>query len=233
MKVIPQREKLVVDNLDERIIGGTIRDDEKPRHGHLLPRTVRALLIGPSNCGKTNVMISLLTHPHGLRFANVYIYSKSLYQPKYEYLRKVLAPIKGLGFYTHSDNAHIMEPSEAQRDSIFIFDDVICEKQDVIRSYFSMGRHKNIDCFYLAQTYTRVPKQLIRDNANFLILFKQDEMNLRRIFSDHVSPDITFNQFLDMCALCWKDKYGFLVIDKDSEIQEGRYRKGFDSYIYV
>lgn len=143
-----------------------------------------------------------------------------------------MTPIKGLGFYTFNNTAEIVEPSEAQPDSIFIFDDVICEKQDVIRSYFSMSRHRSVDCFYLAQTYSRIPKQPIRDNCNFIITFKQDDMNLHHIFSDHVSPDVTFKQFQEMCAECWKDKYGFLVIDKDRDIHQGRYRKGFDSFIY-
>lgn len=230
MRIVKQKETLDVENLDERVGGGILSAADK-RHGTLLPSTVRGLIVGPSNCGKTNIMISLLTHPHGLRFSNVYIYSKSLYQPKYEYLREVLSPIRGLGFHTFDGRAEIMEPSEAKPNSIFIFDDVICEKQDVIRSYFSMGRHKNIDCFYLAQTYSRVPKQLVRDNANFLALFKQDEMNLRHIYNDHVNPDVSFKLFLEMCAECWKNKHGFLVIDKDSELQKGRYRKGFDSYI--
>ena len=178
-------------------------------------------------------MITLLTHPLGLCFENVYIYSKSLYQPKYEYLQKVFTPIKGLGYYTFSDANSILEPSDAKPNSIFIFDDVMCEKQDVIRSYFSMGRHNYVDSFYLAQTYSRVPKQLVRDNANLIIMFKQDEMNLRHIYSDHVSPDVTFNQFQEMCAKCWNDKYGFLVIDKDSDLNSGRYRVGFDSYILI
>lgn len=228
MRIVKQLQKFSVENLDEKVGSGI----QEPRHGSLLPSTIRGLIIGPSNCGKTNVMISLLTHPLGLRFANVYLYSKSLYQPKYEYLRSVLAPIKGLGFHTFNNNADIVEPSKAQPESVFIFDDVICEKQDVIRSYFSMGRHRNVDCFYLAQTYSRVPKQLIRDNANFIIAFKQDDRNLHHIFTDHVSPDITFKQFQDMCVECWKGKYGFLVIDKDRDVREGRYRKGFDSFIY-
>lgn len=233
MRIVALKQKLPVDNLDEKVGSGGNENKMLRRHGPLLPFSIRGLLIGPSNCGKTNVMISLLTHPLGLRFENIYIYSKSLYQPKYEYLRKILSPIKGLGYYTFSDGNNIVEPSDAKPNSVFIFDDVMCEKQDVIRSYFSMGRHKNVDVFYLAQTYSRVPKQLVRDNANFIIMFKQDEMNMRHIFSDHVSPDLTFTQFQQMCAKCWDNKYGFLVIDKDSEINSGRYRKGFDSYIYL
>lgn len=230
MRIVKQKETFVVDNFDEHVGNGL--NVNNYRHGPLLPSSIRGLVIGPSNCGKTNVMISLITHPHGLRFANIYLYSKSLYQPKYEYLRKILNPIDGLGFYTFNNNVDIVKPSEAKPNSIFIFDDVICEKQDIIRAYFSMGRHKSVDSFYLAQTYSKVPKQLIRDNSNFIVMFKQDEMNLQHIFQDHVSPDITFKEFLDMCGRCWGDKYGFLVIDKDREIKEGRYRKGLDSYIY-
>lgn len=71
---------------------------ETRKHGTLLPNTVRAIICGPSNCGKTNILISLLESPHGLRFENVYVYSKSLQQPKYQYLEKLLTPIDEIGF---------------------------------------------------------------------------------------------------------------------------------------
>jgi len=44
----------------------------------MLSSTIRAIVCGPSNCGKTNVLISLLESPHGVHFENVYVYSKSL-----------------------------------------------------------------------------------------------------------------------------------------------------------
>jgi Poxvirus A32 protein len=230
MRVVQQKQTLPIQNLDEKT--QSLRNGEK-RHGDLLPTSIRGIIVGPSNCGKTNVMISLLIDPSGLRFKNIYIFSKSLYQPKYEFLRQVLEPIKEIGYYTFNNNCDIMEPSSAKEHSIFIFDDVMCETQNSIRSYFSMGRHKSVDCFYLAQTYSRIPKQLVRDNANFIIVFKQDEMNLQHIFSDHVCPDMTFPEFKNMCAMCWNDKFGFLVIDKDRDIKCGRYRKRFDSFIYL
>ena len=93
-----------------------------------------------------------------------------------------------------------------------------------------MGRHQLVDCFYLCQTYTRIPKHLVRNNANFLIILKQDYMNLRHIYNDHVNMDMTYPQFKDMCARCRPD-HGFLVIDKDSEPGNGRCRKGFDQLI--
>ena len=43
---------------------------------------------------------------------------------------------------------------------------------------------------------------------------------------------MSFTQFPDLCTACWNtDKYIFVVIDKDSDINEDRYRKGFDCFI--
>lgn len=81
--------------------------------------------------------------------------------------------------------------------------------------------------------YTSIPKQLIRDNANLLILFPQDILNLKHVFDDHISFDMTFQEFKDLCSLGWNDEFGFVVIDKDCEKNKGRYRKGFDKYIYL
>ena len=226
MKFLQQRKRLKVANKDP----GTEQRRYR-RHSQLLPDTIRCIVCGPSNCGKTNVVICLLLEKNGVKFENVYLYSKTPFQPKYKQLAGIFEQIPDLGFHVFADNVEIVKPSEAKNNSIFIFDDVACDKQDVMREYFSMGRHSAVDCFYLAQTYSRIPKQLIRDNSNLLVLFKQDEGNLRHVYDDHVTTDMSFNTFKEMCSLCWQNKYGFLVIDKDSEMNAGRYRKGFDIYI--
>lgn len=226
MRLVKQQSNIIVRNLD-------FAQNKKRRHSSLLPNSIRALIVGPSNCGKTNVMLSLIESPNGLKFENIYVYSKSLYQPKYEYLKKLISTVKGMGYYTFSDNAEVISPDSAKRNSIMIFDDVACEKQNNIRSYFAMGRHKDVDSFYLCQTYTRIPKHLVRDNANIIIMFKQDELNLKHIYNDHVGSDMSLEKFRDVCRECWKENYGFLTISKDDEINCGRYRKGFDIFINV
>ena len=95
-----------------------------------------------------------------------------------------------------------------------------------------MGRHKDVDCFYLSQTYAHIPKHLVRDNVNLLAFFKQDEMNLKHVYDDHANTDMPYLKFRKLCIACWhNDKYGFVVIDKDRNLNEGRYRKGFDCFI--
>lgn len=228
MRLIKQTKQIVVRNADE-----TQENKQRIIHSILLPNSIRALIVGPSNCGKTNVMISLIESPNGLTFKNIYIYSKSLYQPKYCYLKTLINPIKEINLFTFSENEKVLTPTEAKPHSIIIFDDVICEKQNTIRDYFCMGRHKHIDCFYLSQTYTKIPKHLIRDNANMIIVFKQDEMNLKHIYNDHVIGDMSFKEFTKICGECWKDEYGFLVVSKDDPKNKGRYRKGFNEFIQM
>jgi hypothetical protein len=228
MKVVPQKHKLQIKNIDTHVEGVG-----RSKNGPLLPNSIRAVISGPSGVGKTNLIYCLLTDPNGVCFENVYIYSKSLYQPKYVQLEQVMQRIPEIKYNTFSNTSDVLSPDEASYNSVFIFDDVMCDQQQKMREFFSMGRHKLIDCFYLCQSYAKVPKHLIRDNTNFIVLYKQDELNMKHIYEDHVSPDITFDQFKTMCRLCWEKEYDFLTIDKTRNMADGRFRLGFDRFITV
>ena len=216
-------EKLCIDPTSEMIF----------RHGKLLPNTIRSVICGPSNCGKTNLIIGLLLHENGLRFENVYIYSKTLFQPKYVFLEKVFRNIPEVSLIKYNENEKVISPEKASPNSVIIFDDVACENQNNIRDYFAMGRHNNIDCFYLNQTYSKIPKQLIRDNANLIVLFKQDDVNLRHAYDEHVNTDMTWCQFREMCSKIWSTPYSYLVINKDCEKRKGCYRMNFDTFVVI
>lgn len=231
MEIVQLDNSFEIKNIDQFTV-----DSVKPkegRHGILLPNSVRCIVSGPSNCGKTNVVFNLITHPKGLRFYNLYIFSKSLNQPKYQLLDKIISDVKEVQLLKFYENDKIMQPNEAKPYSVFIFDDVSCENQDTIRNYFAMGRHNNIDCIYIGQTYSKIPKQLIRDNANLIIIFKQDDLNLKHIHNDHVGGDLSFERLKDICYKAWEKKYGFLVIYKEQSIKNGRYRIGFDQIVIV
>ena len=48
------------------------------------------------------------------------------------------------------------------------FDDLLLEKKkNKCECYYICGRHSNVDCFYLSQSYFTLPRQTIRENANF------------------------------------------------------------------
>lgn len=47
-----------------------------------------------------------------------------------------MSSIPEIGYHLFSNNCDVIPVKQAKRNSIFIFDDVVCEKQDNIRSYF-------------------------------------------------------------------------------------------------
>ena len=54
----------------------------------LLPKNVRGLIIGKSNCGKTTVLMNLLLQPDWLDYNHLYVFGLSLHQTEYKVLQK-------------------------------------------------------------------------------------------------------------------------------------------------
>lgn len=129
----------------------------------------------------------------------------------------------------------IIKPEKNLPNSVVIFDDVVGnESQSNIKNYFCMGRHAKLDVFFLSQSYTRIDKQLIRSNTNFLIAFKTDINSLKHIFDDFsVASDMSFKSFSSFCFDVWKNKYEFICISTENSSDHGRYRKNFDNYLNI
>ena len=111
-----------------------------------------------------------------------------------------------------------------------VFDDLLLEKQNTCESYYVRGRHSNVDCFYLAQNYFKLPRQTIRENANLICLFPQDLKNLNHIFDEHVASDMTNDEFRQLCKTVWEKQHGFVIIDLSSKKHNDKYRSGFDEF---
>jgi len=156
----------------------------------MLSISIHEIMCGSSNWGKTNVLISLLESPHGIR-------ARVLVVAKYRYLKNLLAPIEEIGYFTFSNNNDVASLNEALSNFIFVFDnDMRQARRD--QRVLALGQHA--DCFYLYQTYAKIP---IRDNAN---LFKQDDINLKHVYHDNVNPDISYENFCELCRCCWQQK---------------------------
>lgn len=207
------------------------------RHSELLPNNVRAIFAGASGTGKTNALLSLIESENGLKFENIYIYCKTLDQDKYKYLEEILRPLKNIGFHAYSSSDVVLDPTQMKKNSIVIFDDVINDSginRDIVRNIFTLGRHRCIDVAYLVQSYTKLNKHLIRDNCNFTVLFRQDDMNLRHVFNDMgINADMKFEDFREFCIECWREPYGFACISLDHGKDSGRYRKNFEQYLQL
>ena len=74
-------------------------------------------------------------------------------------------------FYQSAED--VPDPTElsSEKNDLMVFDDLLLEKQITCESYYIRGKHSNVDCFYLDQNYFKLPRQTIRENANFICLF--------------------------------------------------------------
>ena len=93
---------------------------------------------------------------------------------------KILEQIgKGKGDITtelYENGSSVPDPKNVNvnHKNVMVFDDLMLGKQNICEAYYTRGRHNNIDCFYISQNYFKLPRQTIRENTNFIILFPQD-----------------------------------------------------------
>ena len=62
----------------------------KKFNSQLLPRSIRGLLIGKSGCGKTTLLLNLLSRPGWLDYNNLHVFGRLLFQPEYRIIKKAL-----------------------------------------------------------------------------------------------------------------------------------------------
>ena len=119
-----------------------------------------------------------------------------------------------LNFYQSAEDVHYPRKISSEKMNLMVFDDLLLEKQNTCESYYVRG---NVVCFYLDQNYFKLPRQTVRENANFICLFPQDLKNLNHIFDDHVGSDMTEEEFRQLCKAAWKKQHGFVIIDLRSK----------------
>jgi len=135
-------------------------------------------------------------------------------------------------FYESADD--VPDPKELSpgQKNLMIFYDLLLQKRNKREAYYVRGRHSNCDCLYLSQNYFKLPRQTIRENANFFCLF-QDQKNFDHIINDHVSQHMTKEQFKKLCKHAWSKPHNFVVIDLTSPKHNGKYRSGFDNFYII
>jgi hypothetical protein len=203
---------------------------------NLLPHPLRCLIVGSSGCGKTNLLLNFIYNVKGVKFKNLYVFSRSIDQPAYTQLRKHYEKVEhALGTtiaYFYSNCSDLIPLDECKPNSLVVFDDCLLEEQTKIKDYFIRGRHKQISCIYLSQSYGRVDMQVIRNNVNLLCIFTQNKHYTQKIYNDFVGSDMTYQEFEGMCKKCWAEPHGFMSIDTTKKTHLGKYRCMFKETLY-
>ena len=130
---------------------------------------------------------------------------------------------------TFDNIEEIKYPQEYENDSIIILDDLNQKEMDDprVQAMFKRSRHNNLSIFIISQDYYELSKKTIRCNGNIFHIFKPNNfLDVRNIFQDKASMDMTLNEFKLLTSTCWNEKYQPLTIDMTKDKYTGRYRLG-------
>ena len=120
----------------------------------------------------------------------------------------------------------------SEKKILMVFDDLLLEKQITCESHYARERQSNVDSFYLAQNYFKLPRQTIRENANYICLFPQHLKNLNHIFDDHVGSNMTKEEFRQLCKTAWEKQRDCVIIDLSSKNTMVSIEMGLTSFTY-
>jgi len=211
---------------------------EAHKHHYLLP-DCHYMIIGPTGCGKTNLLINMLLQY--MKFDSCTIYTINEDQSKYTMLSDMSELLRDkldiTDFVTikRPEDVVPIDQLDSTTDKVIVFDDIRIDRvnMDKIKEYFSLSRNKRCNCIYLTQSYYDVPKY-IRRNTKCLVLFGGfDNRDIKEICKDN-SKDISREELERLYRKATEDRHSFFVIDKTSDNLPERYRKCFDClYINV
>jgi len=174
-------------------------------------------VIGSTGSFKTNWLLNLIEVVG--TFDRVTLYAKKLDEKLYIYLLNCLeqAGIPHEAFDTLEKVIPCNEYDAKQNNLVIIDDFMNAPKKalEPIVDLFTMGRKNSITPIYLAQTYFSGVPKTIRDNVNYLVVFKlKSKSDINRIMAD-VSLDYSKDEMVELLKHIRSkgDRY-FMLIDK-------------------
>jgi len=214
--------------------------NHKVNHAPFFPKSIFCVIAGSTGSGKTNLLLNFLLQNNILDYSDVYIYSSTLHQQAYTYLKEYYNNLENtikkqyqigikIAHFFDADE-EIKDPSELDpaTNHIMVFDDVMLSDQTKIKEYFCKGRHNNVNVFYLCQSLHKIAKHCIRDNANTFILFHQDDKTMKYFHETHISGDMDLKEFKKWYDSTWNKKHGFIVINLWEDPYCGRYISNYN-----
>ena len=199
------------------IANGAPNDDDNDVLQHY-----STLIVGPSFCGKTHFLLNKLQL---IRLCDsekqVHIITRSPEQ--YEDVgSKMKLDVGKLGLVVEEDLGD--ESIQEFQKCCVVFDDMLDSNQKIIDPFFTRGRHNLCDVYYISQSYFEVPKRLIRNNSNKIILFQQTLKDIEHMYRDIAGFDMSYDEFKKLRSEAWKEKDNYLIINRLEDKNGSKYQ---------
>ena len=201
------------ENHNNQINNNQIDDDNENHYNQIDNNCNRTLIVGPSFCGKTHLLLNKLQL---FRLDNpeqkICIITRSP-----EQYNKI--EIEDVSVEEDLGDKSIQE----FQNCCVVFDDMLDSNQKLIDPFFTRGRHNDLDVYYLSHSYFDLPKRTIRNNSNNIILFQQTLKDVEHIYRDIAGFDMSNDEFKSLCREAWRDNYNYLIINRLEDKNGSKY----------
>ena len=105
-----------------------------------------------------------------------------------------------------------------KRKILFVFDNMIADMlsnkklNPIVTELFIRGRKLNISLAFITQSYFPVPRNIRPNSTHYSVMKIPNKRELRQMAFNH-SPDIDFQNFMNLYKKCAAEPFSFLVID--------------------
>ena len=195
---------------------------------HGLETPFRMLVIAPSGSGKSNFLCNLLKlmcTGNGT-YDEIILFCKSRYEPLYEYLEEAS---KGAIVVTEDlSKLPPLKEMNASTQKLYIFDDLVLDKNPQINEMFIRGRKLGCSLIFLTQSFYQTPK-IIRQNTRYFAVLKiSGGRDLQMLLRD-ICVDKTKEELMALYNYATAEKFNILLIDTESS--DRKYRKNFMEFL--
>ena len=91
-----------------------------------------------------------------------------------------------------------------------------------IQATFKRGRHNNLSVFIISEDYYELPRRRLLCYSIIFRLFKPNNFyDVRNIYQDKASMDMTLDELKLLASTCWYGKYQPLTIDMTKDKYTG------------
>ncbi len=185
-------------------------------------------LAGKPGSGKSNLLISLLTH-QGFRsvFHRVEYFSPSIHT-----LEDPL-PLAKDRFHTDvHDLPAVLKSLDPKQDNLLIFDDCLWQLNGPILKEFNKllqnRRHYGCSICIVMQVLNRCPLAMRKLFSHVILFRTSNQKELKSIHEDQLSF-LSEDQFRMVIHYCWRDDHDFIFCDTD----RGRVWRNFEEEIML
>jgi hypothetical protein len=231
-----------------------IKQPQAAKIGFVPEVAFRWMFSGPSNSGKTNLARWVLDKyyiekPGTSFFERIYLFSPTgKLDPVWKDLNG-LRPSDRITELSATGRDRLKDIFEAglrrtktlgkdrAHHELVIFDDAIGDikflNSDYFFKSFIAGRHGNISCMVMTQSYIKVPRS-VRMQITALAMFPSRITEIERLCDEHGPVNMSKNDFCSMVKYAIKksetDKYPFFFIDTNQP-EETRYRRCLTEFL--